>query len=83
MTADEQPQDTSRRIVTELSGGLKRRDELVELLGDVSPDDIDEALRRMFRDGYIAGPIWAGFEGDEWRDMGYGLLGKGRDMLGT
>jgi hypothetical protein len=46
----------------------------------------DESIARTWLDkvaanGYIAGPIFAGFENGEWCEIGYGLTAKGRDVL--
>lgn len=43
--------------------------------------EAQQRLDHLRRDGYVAGPLVAGFGAGEWRDFGYGLLAKGRDAL--
>lgn len=46
-----------------------------------SEDEARERLDALVRSGHLAGPVLVAWEGQEWREAGYGLLPKGRDAL--
>lgn len=60
---------------------LLTQQEVARSLG-IDDGEAKKRLRRLAHDGYIAGPVVAGFvESGELTDYGYGLLSKGRSAL--
>jgi hypothetical protein len=50
---------------------------------EVTEDEASARITTLVSDGFLFGPMWAGFEGAEWTEQGVSLTRKARELLGV
>lgn len=66
-------------VLDRLEDGITPVEQVAGALG-IPEDEARERLDALVRSGHVAGPILVR-SGGPWREMGYGLLSRGKDAV--